>query len=129
MLLVSSCSIYRTIDYGEPLINVYGKTMNRQYIEFLEKEDSKFKITVYRYYIDPQKNVVRIGGGESLFYDLDSEYVNVKHYSTSEDFKKGVTIWAKKYFNMISPDFVNMDNREKMKVLDSLILSVERKVQ
>jgi len=116
------------IDYSEPLINVYGKIMNRQYIEFLEKEDSKFKITRYSYYINLKKNIVKIGGGDPILYDLDSEYIKAMYYSTSEAFRKRQTIWAKKYYKMIDPDFLNMDNKKKMEVLDSLVL-VEQNVK
>ena len=112
----------KTIDYNEPLISVYGKVMNRQYIDFLEKEDSKFKITRYSYYINPQKNIVRISGGETISYDLDSKCID-GYYSTSEDFRKGASIWAKKYYKMIDVDFVNMDNKKKMEILDNLVSS------
>jgi hypothetical protein len=92
-------------------------------MEFLEKEGSKLKITTYRYYIDLKKNKVVISGGYSSFYELNSEYINVKHYETSDAFRKRVNRWNKKYYKAIDPDFVNMDNRKKMNVLNRLVSS------
>ena len=121
MLLTSCFFTTQTSAQNEPLINVYGKIMNSQYIEFLEKEGSKYKITTYSFHIDLKKNKKVFGGGNTIFYDLNSEYVNVKHYYTSDAFRKTVNRWNEKYYKAIHPNFVDMDNRKKMEVLDSLV--------
>jgi hypothetical protein len=126
MLFTTSLSYSQTNDYAEPLIKVYGKIMNRQHIEFLEKEGDKFKITYYGYYINIKKNIVRISGGESYYYNLNSEYINVKHYHTSEDFRKGQSRWNVKYYQAIDPDFLIMNNKKKMQVLNSLVFLKEK---
>jgi hypothetical protein len=121
MMLLSTSFVYsQTIDDAEPLIKVYGKIMNRQYIEFLEKENDKWKITLYNYYIDIKKNIVVIKGGTSQYYDLNTDYIDIKHYQTSEVFRKKQSRWAKKYYAKIATDFLEMDNKKKMELLHKL---------
>lgn len=120
ILFIGCCSSSKIIDYSKPLINVYGKIINRQYIEFLELKDLKYEITCYAYYINIKKNIVVVRKVNSRFYDQNSDYINVNHYFTSEQFSKHVSTWCEKYYNAIHPNFLNMENREKMQVLDSL---------
>ena len=114
-------STSKSVDYSEPLINVYGKTMSRQYIEFLEKKDSVFKITLYGYNINLKKNKIAIWGGDARLYDLNSEYVNICRFETAESFKKKANKWNKKYYDAIDSSFRDMDNKRKIEVLNILI--------
>lgn len=116
-----SCSSSSKInDYSEPLINVYGKIKNRQYVEFLEKDGIRFKITRFSYTINLEKNIVLIGGGDSMSYDINAENVNVNHYKTSESFRKSTNKWNEKYYKAIAPNFIEINNKGKMEILYKL---------
>lgn len=120
IMLFTSCFSSKSIDFSKPLVKAYGKIINRQYMEFLELKDSKYEITCYAYYIDIKKNIVIVRKVSSRFYDQNSDYININHYSTSEQFRKYVSTWREKYYKTIHPNFLNMENSEKMQVLDSL---------
>jgi hypothetical protein len=120
--LIGCSTTSKTIDFSEPLINVYGKIISRQYIEFLELKDSKYKMTRYAYYIDLNKNIVIVRGVNSMLYEKNSDYINPRSYQTSINFKKQLSSLNVKYLNAIHPNFVNMDNKRKMQVLDSLVM-------
>lgn len=117
VLLISCSSSAKLNDFSEPLMNIYGKIMNRQYVEFLEKEGRRYKITRFAFTIYLKTNTVHISGGDTIYYDLNSGSIDINRYQTSESFRKRANRWNAKYYKMIDSSFIEVNNKSKMEIL------------